>query len=210
MTSGIKTDWAHRLARRIRHISRWLGILLGFVFTATLASAAERWDIDALMSALSRIDSGEKRYTEIKTMALLKEPMRLSGTLSYRAPSFLEKHVLSPFEERYTVDGDSLTIENPGKGIKQTLSLASQPAIWAFVESIRAPLAGDLATLNRFYKVNFGGSERNWLLALVPTEPDMARLVRFIRIRGSGDRFDRIEIEETGGDVSVMTIEHQP
>jgi len=78
------------------------------------------------------------------------------------------------------------------------------------VESIRAPLAGDLATLNRFYKISFGGSERNWLLALVPTEPNMARLVRFIRIRGSGDRIDRIEIEETGGDVSLMTIEHQP
>jgi len=210
MTSGINTDWAHRLARRKRHISQWLGILLGFVLTATLASATERWDIDALMKALSRIESGEKRYTEIKTMALLKEPMRLSGTLTYRAPSFLEKRVLSPFEERYTVDGDSLTIESPAKGVKQTLSLASQPAIWAFVESIRAPLAGDLATLNRFYKISFGGSERNWLLALVPTEPNMARLVRFIRIRGSGDRIDRIEIEETGGDVSLMTIEHQP
>lgn len=185
-------------------------LLPSLVFTVTLAAAAERWDIDALMHALSRIESGEKHYTEIKTMAVLKEPMRLSGTLSYRAPSFLEKRVLSPFEERYTVDGDSLTIENPAKGIKQTLSLASQPAIWAFVESIRAPLAGDLATLSRFYKISFGGSQRNWLLALVPTEPDMAKLVRFIRIRGGNDRIERIEIEETGGDLSIMTIEHQP
>ncbi|MGX2041533.1 LolA-related protein [Methylocaldum sp. MU1018] len=199
------------VAWRMRRISRKLGmILLGLVFAAIPVGADERWDIAALMNALSRIEGGEKRYTEIKTVALLKEPLRLSGTLTYRAPSFLEKRVLSPFEERYTVDGDSLTIENPAKGIKQTLSLASQPAIWAFVESIRAPLAGDLATLNRFYKVSFGGSQRNWLLALVPTEPDMARLVRFVRIRGGGDRIDRIEIEETGGDVSVMTIEHRP
>jgi len=210
MTFEKRTDWAHRLARRIRRIPPWLAVLPGLALAATLAGAAERWDIEALMKALSRIESGEKRYTEIKTMALLKEPMRLSGTLAYRAPSFLEKRVISPFEERYTVDGDSLTVENPAKGVRQTLSLASQPAIWAFVESIRAPLAGDLATLNRFYKVSLGGSERNWLLALVPTEPDMARLVRFIRIRGSGDRIDRIEIEETGGDVSVMTIEHRP
>jgi len=210
MTFEKRTDWAHRLARRIRRIPPWLAVLPGLALAATLTGAAERWDIEALMKALSRIESGEKRYTEIKTMALLKEPMRLSGTLVYRAPSFLEKRVISPFEERYTVDGDSLTVENPAKGVRQTLSLASQPAIWAFVESIRAPLAGDLATLNRFYKVSLGGSERNWLLALVPTEPDMARLVRFIRIRGSGDRIDRIEIEETGGDVSVMTIEHRP
>jgi hypothetical protein len=203
-------DNGDKPAIRLRYNLRRLGLTLGLILATTHAVKAERWDINALMGALSRIESGEKRYTEVKTMALLKEPMRLSGTLTYRAPSFLEKRVLSPFEERYTVDGDSLTIENPTKGIKQTLSLASQPAIWAFVESIRAPLAGDLETLNRFYKVSFGGSERNWLLALVPTEPDMARLVRFIRIRGSGDRIDRIEIEETGGDVSVMTIEHRP
>lgn len=210
MTSGKTTDRPNHPAPHSRSIRQWLVLLPSLVFTVTLAAAAERWDIDALMHALSRIESGQKRYTEIKTMAVLKEPMRLSGTLSYRAPSFLEKRVLSPFEERYTVDGDSLTIENPAKGIKQTLSLASQPAIWAFVESIRAPLAGDLATLNRFYKISFGGSQRNWLLALVPTEPDMARLVRFIRIRGSNDRIERIEIEETGGDLSIMTIEHQP
>lgn len=210
MTFGTRTGRACCLARRIPYISRWLVIPLSFILAVTLAGAAERWDIDALMSVLFRIESGEKRYTEIKTMALLKEPMRLSGTLIYRAPSFLEKRVLSPFEERYTVDGDSLTIENPARGVKQTVSLASQPAIWAFVESIRAPLAGDLATLNRFYKVSFGGSKRNWLLALIPTEPDMAKLVRFIRIRGSGDRIDRVEIEETGGDTSVMTIEHRP
>jgi hypothetical protein len=210
MTSGKTTERRRRPVPHSRSIRPWLVLLPSLVFTVTLAAAAERWDIDALMHALSRIESGEKHYTEIKTMAVLKEPMRLSGTLSYRAPSFLEKRVLSPFEERYTVDGDSLTIENPAKGIKQTLSLASQPAIWAFVESIRAPLAGDLATLSRFYKISFGGSQRNWLLALVPTEPDMAKQVRFIRIRGGNDRIERIEIEETGGDLSIMTIEHQP
>lgn len=210
MISGTTSDRPRRPAPPIRRILQWLGILPGLIFTASLVSAAERWDIDTLMAALSRVEGGEKRFTEIKTMALLKEPMHLSGTLSYRAPAFLEKRVLSPFEERYTVDGDSLTIENPGKGIKQTLSLASQPAIWAFVESIRAPLAGDIETLNRFYKVSFGGSERNWLLALVPIEPDMARLVRFVRVRGSGDRIDRVEIEETGGDISIMIIEHRP
>ncbi|WP_051331439.1 LolA-related protein [Methylocaldum szegediense] len=204
------TDEPCRPTSGIRQILQWLGILWGLLFTTTLATAAERWDVDALMAALSQVEGGEKRFIEIKTIALLKEPMRLSGTLSYRAPAFLEKHVLSPFEERYTVDGDSLTIENPGKGIKQTLSLASQPAIWAFVEGIRAPLAGDIETLNRFYKVSFGGSERNWLLALVPIEPDMAKLVRFVRVRGSGDRIDRVEIEETGGDISIMIIEHQP
>ena len=79
MTSGVTTDEPRRPLPGILRILQWIGILPGLVFTTTLAGAAERWDVDALMAALSRVEGGEKRFTEIKTMALLKEPMRLKA-----------------------------------------------------------------------------------------------------------------------------------
>ncbi|HUL14211.1 MAG TPA: LolA-related protein [Methylococcaceae bacterium] len=171
------------------------------------AEVPEKWNLPALMQTLSQAPQGETRFTERKTMSLLKEPLTLTGTLRYQAPSRLEKHILTPFDERYTVDGDTLTIDNPSKQLHKSFSLASYPALWAFVESIRAPLAGDLEVLQRFYRISLGGSQRNWLLALVPIEPEMAKMVRLIRIKGNGNRMSRVEIAEANGDDSVMLIE---
>ena len=42
--------------------------------------------------------------------------------------------------------------------------LQDYPVLWAFVESIRSTLAGDLQSLNRFYRVELDGSERDWRL----------------------------------------------
>ena len=185
-------------------------ILVNLLLTATPLSAAEapqKWDLPALMQTLSQAPQGETRFTERKTMSLLKEPLTLTGTLSYRRPSWLEKHVLTPFDERYTVDGDTLTIDNPSQQVHKSLSLSGYPALWAFVESIRAPMAGNVEVLRRFYRISQGGSQRNWLLALVPIEPEMAKLVRLIRLKGSGNRITRVEIDEANGDSSVMLIE---
>jgi len=187
-----------------------LFILLNLLLTATSIAAAkvpQKWDLPALMQTLSHAPQGETRFTERKTLSLLKEPLTLTGTLSYRRPSWLEKHILTPFDERYTVDGDTLTIDNPSQQLHKSLSLSSYPTLWAFVESIRAPLAGDLEVLQRFYRISLGGSQKNWLLALVPIEPEMAKLVRLIRLKGSGNRITRVEIDEANGDSSVMLIE---
>jgi outer membrane lipoprotein-sorting protein len=199
---GVLSDYpqSNRLIRCL-----FLGLLL--ITTPTCAEVPEKWDLSALMQTLAQAPQGQTRFTERKTVSLLKEPLTLTGTLSYRRPSWLEKHVLTPFDERYTVDGDTLTIDNPSQQLHKSLSLSSYPALWAFVESIRAPLAGDLSVLQQFYRISLGGTERNWLLALVPVEPEMAKLVRLIRLKGSGNRISRVEIDEANGDSSVMLIE---
>jgi hypothetical protein len=78
--------------------------------------------------------------------------------------------------------------------------------IQAFVEGVRSTLAGDLATLTRFYQVALDGNERRWRLTLKPREQPMQEFVSEVRISGSLDRIRTIEIVETGGDRSVMTI----
>jgi hypothetical protein len=74
------------------------------------------------------------------------------------------------------------------------------------VESIRSTLAGDLATLTRFYEVKLDGEERRWRLLLKPRDPQMQELVSEIRMSGSRNWIEVVEIVETNGDRSVMTI----
>jgi len=175
------------------------------------ASAAESgdaagWDIKRLMQELGQVKTANARFVERKHLAILNAPLEISGTLVYVAPSRLEKHTLAPRPESLVLEREELTIESKERNQRRTLVLQDYPVIWAFVESIRSTLAGDLPTLSRFYQVSLDGGERRWRLTLKPSERGMQDVVSEIRISGDRSWISTIEIIETGGDRSVMTI----
>jgi Outer membrane lipoprotein carrier protein LolA-like len=169
-------------------------------------AAAVSWGIEDLMRAMGQVKSSKARFVERKHIAILSVPLELSGTLAYVAPSRLEKQTLSPYRESLVLEGDQLTLEDGQRNRRRTVRLQDNPVVRAFVESIRSTLAGDLATLSRFYEVGLEGGEREWRLRLKPREADMQGVVSEIRISGSRDWVERIEIDETGGDRSIMTV----
>lgn len=167
---------------------------------------AAEWGLDQLMHELGRVRSARGKFTERKYLAILNAPLEFSGTLIYIAPKRLEKHTLLPRPESLILEHDKLTIENKERSQRRTLVLQDYPVVWAFVESIRSTLAGDLQTLNRFYRVGLEGGESQWRLVLMPSEPKMREMVSEIRLSGSGNRIATIEVLETEGDRSIMTI----
>jgi outer membrane lipoprotein-sorting protein len=185
-------------------------IAIAILLAALAASPARAADpplaLEPLMAALAKNGPGTVRFAETKTSAFLKTPIESSGTLTYAAPARLEKHTLAPRDERFVVDGDTVVIENAARKTRFELRLGDYPAIRAFVESIRGTLAGDLAALRRYYRIEVEGTMAQWRLHLLPSEQDMAELVQKIEISGSGARIARIEILEASGDRSVMKI----
>jgi hypothetical protein len=167
---------------------------------------AANWGVEELMRSLAQVKAAKARFVERKELAILTAPLETSGILVYTAPNRLEKHTLRPEPETLILDQDSLTIDSKVAGKRRTLALPDYPVVWAFVESIRSTLAGDLQTLGRFYRVTLEGDERAWRLLLRPIEAKMQSVVSEIRIGGSGNWIGTIEILETGGDRSVMTI----
>jgi hypothetical protein len=195
-----------------RSTRRALAALLAAVWGAGACVAPganareESWGVEQLMRSLGEIKSAKGKFVERKHLAILNAPLELSGTLIYTAPSRLEKHTLRPQPESLILQHDVLTIDSKAAGKRRTLALQDYPVVWAFVESIRATLAGDLQTLSRFYQVKLEGNQREWNLVLKPSEPKMQSVVSEIRVGGSGSWISTIEIFETGGDRSVMTI----
>jgi hypothetical protein len=163
-------------------------------------------DLSQLMHDLSQVKAARGRFVEHKYLAILNTPLESSGTLLYTAPGRLEKHMLSPRQESLILEGDTLVIDNKEARQRRSLLLQEHPALWAFVESIRSTLAGDLQTLNRFYAVSLEGDASRWRLQLKPTEPTMREVASEIRISGSGTWVEVIEILGAGGDRSVMTV----
>ena len=174
--------------------------------TAAMAAAPAEWGIEQLMKGFGAVQSSRARYVERKHMAILSMPLESSGVLAYTAPGRLEKHTLKPRQESLILDRDRLTLERGERQQPRTVALPDYPVIWALVEGIRSTLAGDLATLKRYYQVSFDGGERKWQLTLRPADPKMLEVVSEIRIGGGRSEISLIEIIEAGGDRSVMTI----
>ncbi len=171
---------------------------------AAPAQSEVRWGLPELMQELRAVKSAHGRFVERKYLAALSAPLELSGTLAYTAPGRLEKRTLQPRAERLLLEGNTLTLEDQKR--RRSYALEQNPPIWAFVESIRSTLAGDLETLNRFYDVRLEGERSAWRLTLRPSEPSMQSMVSEIRIGGRGAWLEAIEVLDAGGDRSVMTI----
>ncbi|PVY70624.1 outer membrane lipoprotein carrier protein LolA [Cupriavidus alkaliphilus] len=169
---------------------------------ATAATVA--FGVDQLMSTLAQRKSGRVLFTETKYLALLDKPVQSSGELRFTAPDHLEKRTLSPKAENLVLDGDMLTIERDGK--RYTMPLQNYPEIAAFIESIRATLAGNRDALERYYKLGVEGRASRWTLTLTPADSRMAAAVSQVRIDGRQDALEQIEIRQADGDRSVMKI----
>lgn len=181
---------------------RWL--LLAVMLAGQAHGAEPAWGLTELMIDLGRVKQAKGTFVEKKYLKLLNAPLETSGRLIYTAPHRLEKLTLAPKPESMVVDQDTLTLEMRGR--KRSLQIQDYPVLWAFVESIRGTLKGDLSALQQFYKVKLDGARETWQLQLQPTEKKMVSLIQSIVIGGSKNQINSIEIVEADGDRSVMTV----
>lgn len=187
------------------HSLAMLSLLLPMTMShAETGANATNWSIEQLMQALSSISASQASFTETKSIAMLDQPVESSGLLFYRAPDRLEKRTLKPKAESMRLELDTLTLEQRGK--KRALSLQRYPEIAAFIDSIRATLAGDRKALQRSYQLTLSGDEQDWRLNLLPIDPKMQRALAKISISGSGNVLRSIAIQQSDGDSSLMII----
>ena len=193
----IRTPWPRR------PFSLLFAGLLAAVMAAS--SHAADWDMDQLMRTLAQTRSGQARFVEKKTLAILEQPVESSGELLYTAPDRLEKRTIKPKPETMVVQGDSLEIDRGRQKIK--LQLQEYPELAAFIDSIRGTLAGDRKALERSYQLSLEGSAQSWTLRLVPVGSKMKQVVALIRITGTRDELRSIDVTQVDGDRSLMLIE---
>ena len=191
------------------NVLRLAGIAL-IAFTALLAPSATSvaqtgvFDLARLMQLLSLAPAVEVSYTERKYSSLLAEPIVSSGTLSYRRPDIVEKHMTAPRNERFRIAGEELIVVR--NGAERRFPLSSQPLLAAFAASLRGVLAGDAALLRTHYRLALEGGEQAWRLEMVPLEEEIRRHVERITVSGRAGRIEQIEVREASGDRSVLQV----
>jgi outer membrane lipoprotein-sorting protein len=160
--------------------------------------------LDEVMHSLAQRRHGQVSFVEQQFLSMLKRPVESYGELIYDAPNHLEKRTIEPRPETLVVDGEVVTVQRGRRS--HVLDLKAYPQILPFIESIRATLAGDRASLERLFRLQFTGSEMRWSLVLTPLEAQLAKTVAQIRIDGSRDELSRVEIRQSDGDRSLMTL----
>ncbi|MDE8346028.1 MAG: hypothetical protein POH28_07640 [Acidocella sp.] len=153
------------------------------------------------------VNSASATFTENKTMAILEEPLVVSGTLEYHSPDILEKTALTPMFEKTVLNGDMIAITRTPGGHAQEFSTASIPQIKELTEGILGTLSGDLPSIQKIYDVRFSGGRDGWQLVLVPKGSDVRNLIAWMAIRGHQNHITDIDTESTNGDHSEMTVQ---
>jgi hypothetical protein len=159
---------------------------------------------EQLLKLLSARRHGHVAFTEVQQLAILDQPLHSSGELLYDAPDRLEKRTLEPRAEDLLLENGMLTMERGHR--RRSVALKDLPQAAPFIESLRATLAGDRAALERYFTVHFSGGLEQWTLELTPLDAALRRSVRRILIAGVHDRIRSVEIHQSDGDRSTLTI----
>ena len=178
---------------------------LGLALTAVgLAAMTPGPAFDELLALLAQRQHGHASFTEVHTMAMLKEPLSSSGELFYDAPDHLEKRTLKPSPESLVLEHGVLTQRRGHR--TRVLDLSENPQAVPFVESIRATLAGDRPALERHFGIDFSGDLDHWTLRLTPLDAAVAKSVADITLTGTRATIATVAIRQSDGDHSLMTI----
>jgi hypothetical protein len=183
---------------------RALAVLASAIVGLGVAGTCLADDLDALMSLLAQRKHGHVSFVEEHFLAVLDRPVESSGELLYDAPDRLEKRTLKPKPETLVLEHGVITAHRGRR--TYVLNLSDYPQIVPLIDSIRATLAGDRASLERVFKVRLDGGLAQWNLLLIPSDATVARSVKEIRIEGTRDVIHSVEIQQADGDRSLLTI----
>ncbi len=190
------------------------GVLLISTIVASRAEGASsqdnpaqnEWTVEQVVASLKEAHVSSVSFVETTYSSLLTEPLVARGVLRFSPPSTLEKEVLTPYRERYLIEGDRITFESERKHLKKTISLEDYPALRSVVDAFRASLTGDAARLKQTYETRVDGDRRKWWLSLRPHESAGQAMVDQILLSGSEGRILTITVRSSDGDRSVMTL----
>jgi hypothetical protein len=160
--------------------------------------------LDRLMSLMAQRRHGEADFSEKKYLSMLKQPLESSGLLIYDAPDHLEQRTTLPRPQSVVLDHGIVTMHIGHR--ERVLRLADYPQLAPLIDSIRATLAGDRAALERVFELDFSGTLERWQLRLEPRDAQLAATLKRIDLQGERDAVYQVDVLQSDGDHSVMSI----
>jgi hypothetical protein len=159
-----------------------------------------------LMRMLAAQERGAVRFRETRHFARLKEPVVVTGTLSFQRPDRLTKLVERPRWERIDVVRNEVSIRTGENDTPRVIQLAEIPALNGLIVALRATLVGDQAQLVEMFAIHPTGTPDAWRLDLVPRSSAIQEKVSQIAIAGRKGIPVSFTLTQRNGDRIVIDI----
>jgi len=180
---------------------------------ALLAGAAAGEPTNAalgrLEAALAEVRTVRTRFVQEKRMALFKHPLVTRGVILVEMPDRLLWRVESPLRYALSLDGKEARQWDGETGKTQRVPLDGNPVFAAVSEQLRAWFSGRYSRLAGDYDIaQLAEAPPAFAFTPKPGTPP-AKMVKAVNVTFREDRryIASIRIEETGGDVTVLTFE---
>jgi len=180
--------------------------MMVLLLAARTAAADAAQDLGALLSQLAQPAPTATAFVEQRESPLLEAPLLLRGVLQQPDANTLVREVESPYAERSTIRAERVTVEREGSPPRR-FALRQAPELGALLDSFRAVLGGDLALLQRHYRVLLSGNvEAGWQIRLLPHPSRRATRIDAIELSGHSNELRCFALRQADGGGSRMLL----
>jgi hypothetical protein len=176
---------------------------------AVSARGAETCTLPDVLLARAGIREDSAAFTQERRIRYVTEPITSAGRLRYAAPDRLEMIVEEPRQERFLYEDGVLTIDTADAEAERRISVESNVVLATMLSGLIGILSGDGAELRRLFFVDFEDTACEWRLELVPKSKRVIEKVDKINVSGERQRIRRVEIRQSNGDTSILTLKAQ-
>jgi len=152
------------------------------------------------------------QFVQTQTSAALKQPLVSTGTLSFFRDQGAIWRINTPWRATYVMTNAGVAaFDAQGQRIASGHGNASAHGQARGVAQVsammRAMLGGDLSALYSQFSVHTEGTPARWHITLVPSQPQLAQVMRSLQMSG-GDYLATLHITFTQGDTLRIDFTH--
>lgn len=185
----------------------FLTLLSLAVLAAVPAQAGDRPGLlDRLERAMAGVRTVQADFLQIKTLAMLREPLRSEGRLSYAAPDRLRWEYTAPEVQGFSMRGSAGRRWDPGGDVRE-VNLDRDPVLGPLAGELLAWVKFDLNHIRAAYLMEIL-SEDPPVLRLRPRAPQLGRVLEHLDLAFAPDLCSvlRVEYREPDGDATAITF----
>lgn len=183
-------------------IARYISRIASGLLLASIAQLALAFDLAQLSEQLGEPEVVRGSFIQEKHLRALPQPLASRGTFVLAKDHGLLWLLERPLQQDYRIDAQGIArrSEQGWQFVAQQSATAQQNRLFLAV------LKGDSSGLRQDFELSLSGTAEAWQLDLTPRSVLLKQVFKAIVING-GELVQRIELQETQGDSTVLRLE---
>lgn len=180
--------------------------VVAFVGLAILSGRSMALSVPELERLLQASTRESVSFVETRESPWLTLPVQSTGTMR-SGPNVLEKRVETPRLETWRMLPDRVEWLGPDGTTTKQILFSQSPGLAVLAETLRRVVAGDLANLDRTFRMETRGSHDNWILRMNPRGGDAARYLDHVELEGERGEIRVISVVERQGERTTTRLQ---